>query len=187
MAYDYVAESRRLIEDGLPDGPVRLSRRHRFAPLAVDVDGDVAAARFLRRGVACYWDDTHLLTRHPEAGWLVLGGGSGGSGELWSAETFGRLRASVRPGAVETEGSTSVRDDGRRPPWIRAAELVAAPDVAAVVVNGRRRIAVPPHGRLVVVWRSLRRPRLSALDAAGHELSSLRLSTDLRMPEMYRD
>ena len=187
MAYDYVAESRRLIEDGLPDGPVRLSRRHRFAPLAVDVDGDVAAARFLRRGVACYWDDTHLLTRHPEVGWLVLGGGGGSSGGLWSAEEFVAARGSVRPGAVETEGGSSVRDDRGRPPWIRAVGLVAAPEVAAVVVNGSRRIAVPPHGRLVVVWRSLRRPRLSALDAAGHELSSRKISTDLRMPEMYRD
>ncbi|MEV4847028.1 hypothetical protein AB0K20_27875 [Micromonospora matsumotoense] len=29
----------------MPDAPVRLSRRRRFTPVAVDVDGDVAATR----------------------------------------------------------------------------------------------------------------------------------------------
>jgi transposase len=38
VAYDVEAESRRLIADRLPDRPVQLSRRRRFAPVAVDVD-----------------------------------------------------------------------------------------------------------------------------------------------------
>jgi hypothetical protein len=45
MAYDILAESRRLIIEGPPAQQVRLSRRRRFAALAVDVDGDIAAAR----------------------------------------------------------------------------------------------------------------------------------------------
>ena len=187
MAYDAVAESLRLIADGLPGGPVRLSRRRRFAPLAVDVDGNVAATRFLRRGVACYWEETHLLVRDDTAGWHRLGSGGSSSGEPWTAEEFARPRAEAGPGAVETNGASSVRNDARRPRWIRAAELVAGRDVAEVVIDGRRRLVVPEHGRLVVVWASWRPPRVSARDSAGNELSTLRLSTSVRLPERYKD
>jgi len=74
------AESRRLIADGLPDRPVQLSRRRRFAPVAVDVDGDVAGTWFVRRGVGCFWDEIHLLV-HQANGWSYKGGGGGSSGE----------------------------------------------------------------------------------------------------------
>jgi hypothetical protein len=185
VAYDAWAESVRLIEDGLPDRPVRLSRRRRFAPVAVDVDGDVAAAWFVRRGVACFWDDTHLLTRD-EDGWRLLGGGGGSSGGPWSTEEFERARGRLPAGAIETAGGSSVRRDGGPwAGWIRAAELLVGPAVAAVVVDDRRRLAVPYHGRLVVVWAARRPPRLSARDAAGRELASRELS-DIAMPRRLR-
>ena len=190
MAYDAVVQSRRLIAEGLPSGPVRLSRRRRFAPLGVDVAGDVAATRFLRRGVACYWDETHLLVRHAEAGWLLLGGGGGGSDRPWTAERFARERAEVAPAGIEISGSSSVHHERRTgswgTPWIRSAELLAGRDVAVVLVEDRR-LVVPDHGRLVVVWASRRPPWASARDAAGGELSSLRLSMDVRLPERYTD
>src|SRR4051812_22939246 len=99
MAYDYEAESRKLIAEGLPDRPVSLSRRRRFAPLAVDVDGDVAAARFVRRGVACYWDETHILVGDGTSRWRCAGGGGASVGEVWSAEAFRLERANLAPGA----------------------------------------------------------------------------------------
>jgi hypothetical protein len=43
VAYDPLLESARLIDSGLPAMPLRISRRRRFIPLAVDVDDDVAA------------------------------------------------------------------------------------------------------------------------------------------------
>ena len=176
MAYDYEAESRKLIGEGLPSRPVSLSRRRRFAPLAVDVDGDVAAARFVRRGVACYWDETHILVYDGRATWRYRGGGGSSVGELWSAEAFLQERADLAPGGIEPMGGSSVRDHAHRPAWIRAVELLVGNDVATVVVGGRRRLMVPEHGRLVVVWSARRPPIVSARDPADRELSSARLS-----------
>ncbi|MEU4426556.1 hypothetical protein AB0F81_38535 [Actinoplanes sp. NPDC024001] len=176
MAYDFEAESRELITNGLPDRPVSLSRRRRFAPLAVDVDGDVAAARFVRRGVACFWDETHILVRDGQATWRYRGGGGSSSGEPWSRVAFLRLRADLAPGWIVPMGGASVRDQAHRPAWIRTAELLAGADVATVVVDGRRRLPVPDHGCLVVVWSARRPPAVSARDAGDRELSAVRLS-----------
>lgn len=176
MAYDFVAESLRLIADGSPDRPVRLSRRHRFAPVAVDVDGDVAATRFVRRGVGCFWDETHLLTRDG-SGWRLLGGGGAASDGSWSTEEFEKARGRLSAGQVEVECGPAVRHDagpshGR---WIRATQLLAGAGVAVVVVDDRRRLTVPYHGRLVVVWASPQPPKLFALDAAGRKLANVAL------------
>jgi hypothetical protein len=180
VAYDVLAESRRLIGDGLPDRPVRLSRRRRFAPVAVDVDGDIAATRFVRRGVGCFWDETHLLARD-DNGWRLLGGGGASYGEPWSTDEFERAGDQLSPGHVRVDDGPAVWCDpdrrwpGRAPRWVRAAQLVVSRSVAVVVVDGRRRLPVPYHGRLVVVWGSRRPPRVSARDAAGHELASAAL------------
>lgn len=175
MSYDHEAESRKLIVEGLPSRPVSLSRRRRFAPLAVDVDGDVAAARFVRRGVACYWDETHILLHDGRTPWRYTGGGSSSVGELWSAEAFLQERAELAPGEIRSVGGASVRDHAHRPAWIRAAELLVGGDVATVVVDGRRRLRVPDHGHLVVVWSARRPPTVSARDPADRELSSILL------------
>jgi hypothetical protein len=176
VAYDYEAESRKLIADGLPSQPASLSRRRRFAPLAVDVDGDVAAARFIRRGVACYWDETHILVYDGQARWCYTGGGGSSVGELWSSEAFLRERADLAPERIESTGGSTVRDDAHHPAWIRAVELLVGIDVATVLVDGGRRILVPDHGRLVVVWSARRPPTVTARDPADRELSSARLS-----------
>lgn len=175
MAYDHEAESRKLIVEGLPGRPVSLSRRRRFAPLAVDVDGDVAAARFVRRGVACYWDETHILRYDGRTRWRYTGGGGSSVGELWSAGAFQQERAALAPGEIRSEGGSSVHDHAHRPAWIRAAELLVGGEVATVVVDGRRRLQVPDHGHLVVVWSARRPPTVSARDPADRELSSIRL------------
>jgi hypothetical protein len=175
VGYDILAESQRLIADGLPDRPVRLSRRRRFAPVAVDVDGDIACTKFIRRGVGCCWDETHLLVRD-DNGWRLLGGGGASSGEPWSMDEFEQARDQLSAGRVRVEGGPSVRCDcSWRLPWgahwVRAAQLLLGRSVAVVLVDGRRRLPVPDHGRLVVVWASRRPPRVSARDAAGLELA----------------
>ena len=56
--YDASAESLRLIESRQVEPVLRLSRRRRSAPMAVDVADDVAVTMFARRGVGCVWCDT---------------------------------------------------------------------------------------------------------------------------------
>ena len=184
VAYDVLAESRRLIADGLPAGPVRLSRRRRFAPVAVDVDDAVAGTRFVRRGAGCFWDETHLLVRDDHA-WRVLGGGGAGSGEPWSSEAFERARDELPEGHVRATNGPSV---WQGPGWLRAAHLLAGRGVAAVVVGDRRRLTVPGHGRLLVVWASARPPRVSARDAAGREVVRVALPDEAAaLPAVYTD
>ena len=175
MAYDIEAESRRLIADGLPDRPVQLSRRRRFAPVAVDVDDGVAGTWFVRRGVGCFWDEIHLLV-HEANGWSYKGGGGGSSGEAWSTDEFMYARDELPAGDVRVEGGASVQVDLDRPwrgCWLRSAELLVGRDVAVVVVDARRRLLVPYHGRALVVWASRRPPDASARDIAGHELARI--------------
>ena len=65
-------ESRRL-------EPVRrLSRRRRFAAMAVDVAGDMAVSMFARRGVGCISQETHVLALR-DGQWALLGGGGASS------------------------------------------------------------------------------------------------------------
>jgi hypothetical protein len=174
VAYDVVAESLRLIAGGLPDGPVRLSRRHRFAAVAVDVTGDIAGTRFLRRGAGCIHDEFHFFER--DAGEWVFRGGGGWTGPS-SAEEFCAERDHVRPGGRRIESGPAVRvDSGRwfptRGRWLRSAHLLLGREVAEVVVGGNRRIAVPSHGHVSVVWDTRRPPRVTSHDTGGLALSA---------------
>ncbi|SCL44624.1 hypothetical protein GA0070606_0376 [Micromonospora citrea] len=183
MAYDALAESVRLIADGLPDQPVRLSRRRRFAPVAVDVDGDVAAARFLRRGAGCFWDETHLLVRDDDGGWRRLGGGGSSSGyEDRTAEAFERARDDLAPHQVMVNGGAAVLQGPDRPPpwtgrWVRAATVLVGAGIAEFTV-GDRRLPIPYHGHLVVVWGSRRPPPVTARDATGRTVVTVTLPHD---------
>jgi hypothetical protein len=177
VAYDILGESLRLILDGPPDGPVRLSRRRRFAAVAVDVSEDVACTRFVRRGVGCFWDDTHHLARDGD-GWKLLGGGSGSTGGPWSTDEFEQARYRLPAGCVTAPGhGATTRDSDRLLPWgarwVSSASLLAGPEVATIVVDGRRELTVPEHGHLVVVWGSRKPPRVVARDVGGRELTDL--------------
>lgn len=185
MAYDALEESVRLVEHGRQDDPARLSRRRRFAALAVDVDGDVAAALFVRRGVDQFWQEVHVLA-HEDGRWRRLGGGGGNDEDDGLGD---------RPPAAElltplaANGAGSVARGSGLLPWgsrhVHHAVLRAAREVHAVTVSGRT-LVVPRHGWLVVVWQSRRPPLATALAVDGTELASLRLSGPRRpMPEWY--
>lgn len=73
MAYDVLAESVALIESRRLEPVRRLTRRRRFAAMAVDVAGDVAGTMFARRGVGCIWQETHVLALR-DGQWTWLGG-----------------------------------------------------------------------------------------------------------------
>src|SRR6478752_1832458 len=76
MSYDALAASVLLIGARQPFPVPRLSRRRRFAAMAVDVAGDHASTMFLRRSVGCDVQETWVLARREDR-WRVLGGGGG--------------------------------------------------------------------------------------------------------------
>jgi hypothetical protein len=85
VAYDALAESVALIQSRHLAPVRRLSRRRRFAAMAVDVAGDIAVTMFARRGVGCIWIDTHVIPLH-EGQWTMLGGGGATSDESLLAD-----------------------------------------------------------------------------------------------------
>ncbi|MEU1885479.1 hypothetical protein [Micromonospora sp. WMMD987] len=180
MAYDALAESLRLITSGMPDGPVRLSRRRRFAPVAVDVDGDVAATRFLRRGVGCHWDETHLLAVDDHGVWRMLGGG-GSSDAGPTAGAFERARDDLGPYQVMSGAGAAVVRDGGSPPsratrWVRGSAVLVGHGVAELRADGRH-LPVPRHGHLIVVWSSRRPPTVTAHDHTGRTVGTATVSS----------
>jgi hypothetical protein len=168
VPYDPLTESLRLLEHGVPEAPVRLSRRRRFAALAADVDGDVACTLFVVRGAGHFRREAHALVRR-DGTWARLGGGGAGSDtdgltDRPTPEVLGH------PVVVEGSGSVSLNAD-RRMPWgarhLRFAELLASSAVHTVQVADRV-LVVPRHGHLVVV-RATRRPPAAVARAADGE------------------
>jgi hypothetical protein len=74
VAYDVLTESLALIESRRVEPVRRLSRRRRFAAMALDVAGDTAVSMFARRGVGCIWQETHVFALR-DGQWARLGGG----------------------------------------------------------------------------------------------------------------
>ncbi|MCF6744517.1 hypothetical protein E9529_09540 [Blastococcus sp. KM273128] len=188
MAYDVLAESIALIEHGVPDAPARLSRRRRFAPLAVDVDGDVACTYFARRSVGAVVAEAWVLVRRGQE-WVLLGGGGGGLEDDDLADR--PAAAPLGDRVVPTGGGAVLRNPGRLMPWgaryATYATLRASREVDRLRV-GARLLPVPRHGHLVVVWAGRQAPTTEALAADGRGLGTVPL--DLRSswpPEVYRD
>jgi hypothetical protein len=177
VAYDRLAESVRLIGQGVPDAPPRLSRRRRFAALAVDVDDDVACTLFVVRGPGHFRHETHVLTRR-DGTWSVLGGG--GSGRDTDGLTDRPPPEQLGAPVVAHGAGSVVQDADRLVPWgarsIRYAEVLASSAVHTLAV-GDRVLVVPRHGHLVVVWSTRRPPAAVAQAADGRVLCDVVLST----------
>ncbi len=173
MAYDVLAESRRLLAGGVPEVPLKLTRRRRFIPVACDVDGDVAATLFVRRGVSGNpWLEAWALERR-DGDWVVLGGGSGDGHD----ELFER-RDQIEGIAVSYGGGWTIRGGDGLLPLLRRgvshATMRLASQVAALDVADRR-IEVPSHGLAIVVWASRRPPSVAGLSANGEPLAAVPL------------
>jgi hypothetical protein len=171
VAYDPLLESVRLIDSGLPATPLRLSRRRRFIPLAVDVDDDVAATVFLRRGAGADSLEGHLLTR--ENGTWHLHGGGGGSESL--DELVYPRSVTDLGGYGRVNGGAGVLVKANPRIWLDYAWLELVPDVVTVVVD-RRTIAVPWHHHAAVVRRNGRLQRATLIGADGETLGRLSLN-----------
>jgi hypothetical protein len=175
VSYDALVESVTLLEGARPPDRVRLSRRVRSVPLAVDRDGDVAATMFLRRGVS--GDplfDVHTLEL-TGGGWRMLGGGGGPGYEV--TEVRPRLADLGSPAVSSGHGGTARTGSSRlgrwRDDWVSWVELRVAEEVAVLRV-GTRLVPVAGHGCAIVVWVR-EQPRIAALDASGAVLGPVPL------------
>ena len=165
MAYDAYAESVRLIELRQVEPVLRLSRRRRFAPMGVDVVGDVAVTMFARRGGSCSWSDTHVLSNR-DGEWLMLGGGSRPEGDDLLADRPAQLPSypapspvaltAIDPRLMTLEGGGGVRDSQGAVDWlpwstrwISYVVLRVSAQVASLETDGRT-LVVPWHGRVVI-------------------------------------
>lgn len=181
MAYDVLAESMQLIENGAPTAvAARVSRRIRHVPLAVDVDGRIAATMFLRRGQGQVWRENHVLVRQ-HGSWRLAGGGGGPGAGPADAPDHQDLG-----GHLQVEGSGAVYfTESALPRAVHYAALRAARTVQTVLIADRA-VRVPRHGWLVAVWPDDRTPHVTALDPAGAVLATADARPpSFRLPPSY--
>lgn len=179
MYYEVLAESVALIESRQLHPVLRLTRRRRFAAMAVDVAGDVAATMFARRGVGCIWQEIHVLVLR-EGKWAYLGGGGANVSDDVLAERPAVLSGhlTVGPGAatssepqiIRGNGHGGVRDGGddteHRPGsgrWISYGVARVSARVTSVQASDRL-LTVPWHGQVLLVWSGSQSPRVMARD-----------------------
>jgi hypothetical protein len=192
VAYDALAESLALIESRHVEPVRRLTRRRRFAAMAVDVAGDLAVSMFARRGVGCIWQETHVFALR-DGQWAWLGGGGGTSDADLLADRPAVLPDYLRlgrdavtgadPQIIAVNGMGGVLDgcdepDGRpdNGRWISHADVRVNALVRSVQVSGRW-LSVPWHGHVVLVWSGGPPPRVVAHDDSGQALGEVLLSS----------
>jgi hypothetical protein len=194
VAYDVLRESVALIQAAGAEPVRRLSRRRRFAAMAVDVSGDMAVTLFARRGVGNIQQDTHVLVLR-DGVWTLLGGGGGSADERLLADRPATLPphisllgpdvpASSDPRVITASGAGGTRDtrgqfepsDGGR--WISYCVIRVNAEVA-VVEAFNRSLSVPWHGHVVLVWCGDHPKRVVAYSASGASLAELSVGDSL--------
>ncbi|KAB7739556.1 hypothetical protein GA707_20340 [Nostocoides sp. F2B08] len=188
MAFDVYAESLRLIESRHVEPVPRLSRRRRFAPMGVDVVGDVAVTMFARRGVGCSLSETYVLSRR-DGHWRLLGGGSDAERNDLLADRPAWLpeepahgpgdHTGIDPSIVRLEGGGGVRDSGGRADWVHWSGrwisyvvLRVSAQVASLQTDGRQ-LVVPWHGRVVIASTKRRPSGVKVYDDRGQLLGEV--------------
>ncbi len=188
VAYDAFAESVRMIESRHVEPVFRLSRRRRFAPMAVDVAGDVAVTLFARRGVGCVLSEAWVLSKLGPS-WHLLGGGGGtGDDHLLDPrpprlpECLGLPEAAgsgIDPGVIAFGPGGGVHDgqggadrwpwSGR---WIRYVVLRTSAEVGSLAVDDRT-LVVPWHGQVILASATRRSPRVIVNGTGGAVLGEV--------------
>ena len=177
---DSLSMGRRALS-GRPVRPWPRLTARRIVLLATDIDADagVAAAWLVRRpGSARQMVETWLYQRGP-GGWEGLGGSAGGGKGIGPA--YGTLAA--RPSAArDGPGGMLTRWGGGRSHergGIVGCDYLRVATEVEYIQAGKRRICVPEHGYVVVVWKSAPtsllsgRPRIVAVGRDGSVLTEL--------------
>lgn len=189
VAYDAFIESVRLIQSQHVEPVFRLSRRRRFAPMAVDVSGDVAVTMFARRGVGCVLSENWVLSKHGATWNLLGGGGSSADDDLLAprparlSEDLGRpetVGTGIDPGVIAIDSGGGVHDgqggadrwpwSGR---WIRYVILRSSADVESLSLDDRT-LLVPWHGHVILTSTKRRSPRVIVNGKRGAVLGEVR-------------
>lgn len=168
------AECLRTIERGQVDETIRLSRRHRWKPLALDVHGDVAVVVVARRGKRAGGSIQGIPFHRRADEWVCVGSpgvvagsaddrflpprGPGCGGVQWSSGGGTRLV------------STPWWSFGRR--FVSHRVFQVPEGVSHLEAHGRR-AEVSAHGFGCVVGRGRRMPAVTLLDAEGRPLERL--------------
>lgn len=184
MKPEVPVELQRLINDELHSDSGLGGRRlwwDRPAVLAVDMAGDIAAALLWQGGGVV----ASALFERCDTRWRSVGGGAG-EGRRRREMTGGRPSAATAGPAHVLAVCGSVGARRRRVPgsagsrWVAAHHLRLAREVSYLDVGGRR-VQVPAHGRVIVVWEASRsplvlaetQPRITACRGDGTVLSEL--------------
>lgn len=173
------AECLRSVERGEVDDSFRLSRRHRWKPLAIDVHGDEAVVVVATRGKRIGGAVTTQKFRRREGQWSPVGWSGGGGDERTlpmrppPGERWFRLDSS---GMSVDSQATGI---GRRS-QVHHLVVQVAEGVSHVGCRGRRRL-VADHGFVCAVWRGRSMPSLEMFDGAGRSLDTVGRA-DLRSP-----
>ena len=178
---DSLSMGRRALS-GRPVRPWPRLTARRIVLLATDIDADagVAAAWLVRRpGSARQVVETWLYERRP-GGWEGLGGGAGvggkGIGPAYSVLAVRPSAARDGPGSMLTRwGGAGCYERG----GIVGCDYLRVAAEVEYIQAGKRRICVPEHGYVLVVWKSAPtglpsgRPRIVAVGRDGSVLTEL--------------
>lgn len=179
-----MAACQELLRQGLASVvPQEFGDEHRFIPLAVDINGDVAVTAFIRRlrhgalagrpGI-----ETSQFQRR-DGTWAYLGGGSG---EFHDYPLTERPPAASQRGHLRPLGYGQACLKGRhRFSWPARYAFDATLRASAEVHRlqaGTRVLDVPFHGYAVLTWVNRRGPAVIALTRDGTRVASMDLSRD---------
>jgi hypothetical protein len=180
MWEDMEDECLRTIERGEIDHSFRYSRRHRWKPLDVDIDGDMAVVAVATRGKRQGGGVTARRYRRNGDWHLEAAGGAGDEAPT--------LRPRPVPGArwfvLDSTGGSQQEQPTRRPKatvQVHDAVILAAEGVAMVERRGRRS-PVADHGFVCVVWAGRTFPGIDLLDDEGRRLDRV-TERDVQRPQ----
>lgn len=183
---EFEGTCRRLIRDGIPDVVPRvLDDQHRYIPLGIDIDGNMAVVLLLMpQGSESFGHGPTiklcLLQRHGDD-WDYLGGGGGPA----QGYPLAARRSAAELDGRYLQGKCFGHPASNLPRWLswrppaHFADLQAAAEVEAVRA-GTRTISVPFHGHVAVIMVTRHRPIVEALAADGTPLQTLDLNPPLR-------
>jgi hypothetical protein len=177
--------ARRVVNGKAPQPGWLPRRRLTVVSGDVDFDGGIGAVWLVWRPGSAKAETYTALIERCGGQWKYTGAGRASGGDVAAERP-----AAGRPGQVgmiELGGRSGGVSNAYRldhphspvsaAPWVEASELQVAAEVSHLLI-GERRVEVPAHGRVIVVWKSAAagggiRPLFTAFGSDGSELSRI--------------